>query len=91
MTQVFILAGQSNMEGQAVVDLTGRDYNDGRGTLATLIKEPRLTRQMRHLQNPDGSWRTRNDVRVWYKPEGSSAPGVGRACTATSVRRARVG
>lgn len=71
MTQVFILAGQSNMEGQAVVDLTGRDYNDGRGTLATLIKEPRLTRQMRHLQNLDGSWRTRKDVHVWYKPEGA--------------------
>ena len=28
--KVFILAGQSNMEGQAVVDLTGKDYNDGK-------------------------------------------------------------
>ena len=28
--QVFVLAGQSNMEGQAVVDLDGPDYNGGR-------------------------------------------------------------
>ena len=32
--KVFILAGQSNMEGQAVVDLKGKDYNDRKGTLA---------------------------------------------------------
>ena len=31
--KVFVLAGQSNMEGQAVVDLDGQDYNDGKGTL----------------------------------------------------------
>ena len=29
--KVFILAGQSNMEGQAVVDLEGQDYNGGQG------------------------------------------------------------
>ena len=29
--KVFILAGQSNMEGQAVVDLDGKDYNNGEG------------------------------------------------------------
>ncbi|MFM7114541.1 MAG: hypothetical protein ACKO26_25675 [Planctomycetota bacterium] len=27
LVRVIILAGQSNMEGQAVVDLGGRDYN----------------------------------------------------------------
>ena len=31
--KIFILAGQSNMEGQAVADLEGKDYNDGKGTL----------------------------------------------------------
>ncbi|MBL9140981.1 MAG: hypothetical protein JNK53_03860, partial [Phycisphaerae bacterium] len=31
--KVFILAGQSNMQGQGVVDLTGKDYNDAKGTL----------------------------------------------------------
>ncbi|MEQ1824326.1 MAG: DUF1501 domain-containing protein [Pirellula sp.] len=38
--QVFLLAGQSNMEGQAVVDLDGKDYNEGRGTLVKLLQEP---------------------------------------------------
>ena len=38
--KVFILAGQSNMEGQAVVDLEGKDYNDGKGTLASMFKGP---------------------------------------------------
>ena len=37
--KVFILAGQSNMEGQAVVDLAGKDYNQGKGTLATLMAD----------------------------------------------------
>jgi hypothetical protein len=30
--KIFILAGQSNMEGQAVADLDGKNYNDGKGT-----------------------------------------------------------
>ena len=38
--RVFILAGQSNMEGQAVVDLAGRDYNEGKGTLSKLLENP---------------------------------------------------
>jgi hypothetical protein len=36
--KVFNLAGQSNMEGQAVVDLDGKNYNDGKGTLKFLFK-----------------------------------------------------
>ena len=38
--KVFVLAGQSNMEGQAVADLDGKDYNDGQGTLAFLMRDP---------------------------------------------------
>jgi len=38
--KVFILAGQSNMEGQAVADLDGKDYNDGKGTLVQLLRDP---------------------------------------------------
>ena len=37
--KVFVLAGQSNMEGQAVVDLAGKDYNEGRGSLVTLMRD----------------------------------------------------
>ena len=40
--KVFILAGQSNMEGQAVADLDGKNYNGGKGThlLKDRTKEP---------------------------------------------------
>jgi hypothetical protein len=38
--KVFILAGQSNMEGQAVADLEGKDYNGGKGTLKALLNDP---------------------------------------------------
>ena len=67
--KVFILAGQSNMEGQAVVDLAGKDYNDGRGTLAWVAARPETATLVAHLRNADGSWKTRDDVFVSYKPE----------------------
>jgi hypothetical protein len=67
--QVFILAGQSNMEGQAVADLSGKDYNEGRGTLAQLIEDPKLRPMLQHLRNPDGSWVVRDDVWCRYKRE----------------------
>lgn len=38
--KVFVLAVQSNMEGQAVVDLEGKDSNDGKGTLNALFSDP---------------------------------------------------
>jgi len=67
--KVFILAGQSNMEGQAVVDLAGKDYNDGRGTLAWIAGRPETAALVAHLRNVDGSWKTRDDVFVRYQPE----------------------
>ncbi|MCX6976759.1 MAG: sialate O-acetylesterase [Verrucomicrobia bacterium] len=67
--KVFILAGQSNMEGQAVVDLTGKDYNDGKGTLATLIADPLKGGIFKHLQSADGKWAVRDDVWVSYRRE----------------------
>jgi len=74
--KVFILAGQSNMEGQAVVDLVGensaKDYNDGRGTLAWVAARPETAARVAHLRNADGSWKTRDDVFVRYQPEGSA-------------------
>ena len=69
--KVFILAGQSNMEGQSVVDLTGKDYNDGKGTLATLIKDPVKGAMFKHLQGADGKWTVRDDVWVRYQRENS--------------------
>jgi hypothetical protein len=68
--KVFLLAGQSNMQGQAVVDLDGRDYNGGRGTLKARLDDPAFANRFGHLRNDDGSWRSRDDVFVRYVPDG---------------------
>lgn len=67
--KVFVLAGQSNMEGQAVADLGGKDYNDGKGTLVALLNDPATAPLVRHLRDAKGTWVTRDDVRVRYQPE----------------------
>ena len=67
--KVFIMAGQSNMEGQAVTDLAGKDYNEGKGTLAVLLKDPVKGPAFRHLVTADGKWTVRNDVWVRYQRE----------------------
>jgi hypothetical protein len=67
--KVLILAGQSNMEGQAVVDLDGKDYNGGKGTLVTLMRDPAKAPFFKHLRDPDGRWTVRRDVWVWYQRE----------------------
>jgi len=67
--KVFILAGQSNMEGQAVADLDGPDYNDGKGTLKFLLHDPAKAPRFQHLQDAQGRWTVRNDVWVRYQLE----------------------
>ena len=67
--KVFILAGQSNMEGQAVVDLKGKDYNDGKGTLEQLLADATRSAMFRHLKERDGKWAVRRDVWVRYQRE----------------------
>ncbi|MFM7320614.1 MAG: sialate O-acetylesterase [Armatimonadota bacterium] len=68
MTHVHLLAGQSNMEGQAVVDLSGRDYNEGRGTLVDILRNPE-NRRFGRLWNGT-SVPIRPNVVVRYRPEG---------------------
>ena len=67
--KVFILAGQSNMEGQAVADLEGKDYNDGKGTLKALLNDPAKAPLVKHLRTEKGAWTVRDDVWVRYKRE----------------------
>jgi len=67
--KVFILAGQSNMEGQAVVDLDGKDYNEGRGTLDFFLRDPDKRSIFKHLKNADGTWAMRDDVWCRYQLE----------------------
>ncbi|MFZ9689558.1 MAG: sialate O-acetylesterase, partial [Phycisphaerales bacterium] len=71
--KVFILAGQSNMEGQGVVDLMDEHHNNGRGTLVALAADPATAPLVAPLRAADGSWRTRDDVFVRYTPEGRPA------------------
>jgi pimeloyl-ACP methyl ester carboxylesterase len=68
--KVFILAGQSNMEGQAVVWLTGKDYNDGKGTLGAFMKDAAKAPTYAHLVTPEGKGKPRDDVFVRYQREG---------------------
>lgn len=67
--KVFILAGQSNMEGQAVSDLDGKHYNEGKGTLNFLLKDPAKAATFKHLQATNGKWPVREDVWCRYQRE----------------------
>jgi hypothetical protein len=68
IARVFILAGQSNMQGQGVVDLNHPEYyNGGKGTLNQVMQEPANRKLMAHLKNADGSWTVRDDVWVWHQ------------------------
>jgi len=66
--KVFILAGQSNMEGQGVVDLDHEKYyNGGKGTLQHVMKHSPHAAMYKHLKDAAGTWTVRRDVWVWYK------------------------
>lgn len=66
--QVFILAGQSNMEGQGVVDLDHPDhYNSGRGTLLHVMRETEDPERYAHVSGDTGEWVVRDDVWVRFK------------------------
>jgi hypothetical protein len=56
------------MEGQAVVDLDGPDYNGGKGTLRALLRDPAKAPMLRHLADGRG-WAVRDDVFISYQPE----------------------
>lgn len=66
--RVFILAGQSNMEGQGVVDLDHpQHYNGGRGILKRVMQNPERRELYRHIQGDDGNWIVRDDVWVRFR------------------------
>lgn len=66
--QVYLLAGQSNMEGQGVVDLDHPQYyNSGKGTLQKLAETPALKERYQHVRDSDGNWTVRDDVWCRYR------------------------
>ena len=68
VVRVFLLAGQSNMEGQGVVDLHHpKYYNAGRGTLEFVMKDPKKAKLFAHVRKADGTWVERDDVFVRFR------------------------
>ncbi len=70
MLRVFLLAGQSNMEGHGVVDLDDeRDYNGGRGTLVAYLRAHGDDARWLGLRDASGAFVARDDVFVTYQKE----------------------
>lgn len=66
--KVFVLAGQSNMQGQGVVEMDHPEYyNGGKGNLVWSLENAISREQMQHLRNRDGSWMEREDVTIRYR------------------------
>lgn len=63
--QVFILAGQSNMEGHGFVP-ADPSRNGGRGSLEWAVKNPATAPRFASLVDAAGQWRTRDDVWITY-------------------------
>jgi len=75
--KVFILAGQSNMEGHGRVEANPK-ANEGKGSLEWLVKNPPTAPRFKHLVDDKGKWVARDDVQIWYLGrKGNLAPGFG--------------
>lgn len=63
--KVFILAGQSNMEGQGFIAADPK-RNGGKGSLQFLAKDPATAAKFAPLLDAAGKWRVRDDVFISY-------------------------
>jgi len=63
--RVFILAGQSNMEGHGFVPADPK-RNGGKGSLEFLVKDVATAKKFTPLVDTTGKWRTRDDVWISY-------------------------
>ncbi len=63
--KVFILAGQSNMQGAGVIKMDPK-RNGGKGSLEYFVKNANNPAQFRHVVDADGRWVVRDDVWIWY-------------------------
>jgi hypothetical protein len=74
--KVFVLAGQSNMEGQGVVSMDHEKYyNGGKGNLVWSMEQSPSAARMRHLRDENGDWVVRRDVRISFKARGKVREG----------------
>lgn len=75
-TKVFILAGQSNMEGQGVVSMNHpKYYNGGKGNLEWSMIHSKSADKMKHLKDEQGNWTIREDVQISFKSKGKQRKG----------------
>ena len=61
--KVFLLIGQSNMQGHGVVELNP-SRNSGKGSLEFIAKHH--PDKYGHLLEKNGKWKSRKDVWIWY-------------------------
>jgi hypothetical protein len=65
---VFLLAGQSNMQGQGVVDMDHPDYyNGGKGTLVRVMEQTKTPGLYSHLKDKEGKWIEREEAFIRYR------------------------
>jgi len=78
--KVFVLAGQSNMQGHGHVEAHA-ERNGGRGSLAHLARDPGTAARFGQLLDADGAWVRRDDVWISLRGarelDGPLAPGFG--------------
>ena len=76
--KVFVLAGQSNMQGAGAIKANPRSKNGGMGSLEYIVEAPATAEHYRHLVDKDGNWVERKDVWIWYLDrKGNLKPGFG--------------
>jgi len=76
--KVFILAGQSNMQGAGQVNINPKSHTKGKGSLEYLMKDPKTAAKFAHLKNKKGEWVTRKDVWIRYdERQDGLRPGFG--------------
>jgi hypothetical protein len=63
--RVFILAGQSNMEGHGFIKADPK-RNAGKGSLEYVARQPATADRFKHLLTADGKWAARDDVWIHY-------------------------
>ena len=63
--KVFILAGQSNMEGHGIIKMDPK-RNGGKGSLEYVVRDPNTAEQFKYLVDEKGQWVVRDDVWIWY-------------------------
>lgn len=76
--KVFILAGQSNMQGAGQVNINPKSHTKGKGSLEYLVKDPKTAAKFAHLKDKKGQWVKRKDVWIRYdERQGGLRPGFG--------------